>query len=860
MDAAAVDVRPSPWYGWLALVLPATARRFRVADPELAIALSCAGGELADRAPDVEIVEARAVSGDAECAIVPYRSPELAARPRALRGVERFSRSALLKAQIAQARRELTNRGYPTQRVLTWDRGVAVRLVGQRPTRVQTFAHRFPLNAVVMGTRDGHTATSFDAAVEAAAAGGNRIRVDSILLAASGVLVAIGNVVVRVGVGPAARRILEQRTALETLRGLEPPPAVAERAPWVLRDGNSGLTDWSVERLLPGRRSGPVVSGRLAADCLEFLVGLHRCTGTGCLSLEDSAEVVAGVASPRAAAAIRSLSNRLDDSLADVPRGFGHGDFWSGNLLVDAGRLVGVVDWPSAGPGHLPLLDLLHLKANETRELTGRHLGSIVVDDLLGLVEAGGDALIREYCEQIEFEAGPALLSDLLQAYWLQALAHEFLDPDRDPHQSASRAWREVNVERVIRTFAGPEMATTARPRDGRSNGGRRRRAGHAYVVTDADELRALEPEWTALAERRGNPFVSPDWFWAWLRTCGRRDRPFVPILETENGRLRGIVPLVASGPRRLGVLHFAGAAFGDYFHPAAAPGEDETETAAAAAAALAARRREWGILVADYVDRESGWFEQLVHDGSATLAATRYHDRPSVYRSVALSGLDWDAYLATRSINMRGQVRRKLRALERDHAVAFRETTSSATLRRDMETLFDLHRQRWATDRSTVFSTPAARDFHLQFAEAALARNWLRLWTLEVDGAPVAAWYGWRLGDRYLYYQAGFDPAWSRYSPGFLLLAHTVRAAIEEGAPTYDMLLGDEPFKSRFADVERTAETLVLTRAIHPARALVAADAALRRTARRLPRTAYAPLRTALSPMLRRWPVRTAP
>lgn len=50
-------------------------------------------------------------------------------------------------------------------------------------------------------------------------------------------------------------------------------------------------------------------------------------------------------------------------------------------------------------------------------------------------------------------------------------------------------------------------------------------------------------------------------------------------------------------------------------------------------------------------------------------------------------------------------------------------------------------------------------------------------------------------------------------------------------------MLLGAEPYKSRFANSERAVRTVVLTRSAHPARLLIAAEAALWRTQRRLPR-----------------------
>jgi hypothetical protein len=100
---------------------------------------------------------------------------------------------------------------------------------------------------------------------------------------------------------------------------------------------------------------------------------------------------------------------------------------------------------------------------------------------------------------------------------------------------------------------------------------------------------------------------------------------------------------------------------------------------------------------------------------------------------------------------------------------------------------------------------------------------------------APVAAWYGWSYGGRYAYYLAGFDPAWSRHSVGLLLLAHTIRAAAEEGAAEYDLLRGDEDYKDRFATGRRYAVTRIATPPLHPLR-LAALFEIARETGRRLP------------------------
>lgn len=125
------------------------------------------------------------------------------------------------------------------------------------------------------------------------------------------------------------------------------------------------------------------------------------------------------------------------------------------------------------------------------------------------------------------------------------------------------------------------------------------------------------------------------------------------------------------------------------------------------------------------------------------------------------------------------------------------------------MTALFALHHARWGA-ASEAF-TPAREALHREVAAAALREGWLRLWLLEVAGAPVAVWYGFRSGGREWYYQAGRDPAFERDSIGFVLLAHTLRAAIEDGVTEYRMLRGDEAYKSRFATREDELQTRVL-------------------------------------------------
>ena len=106
----------------------------------------------------------------------------------------------------------------------------------------------------------------------------------------------------------------------------------------------------------------------------------------------------------------------------------------------------------------------------------------------------------------------------------------------------------------------------------------------------------------------------------------------------------------------------------------------------------------------------------------------------------------------------------------------------------------------------------------------------------MEVDGRAAAAWYGWRIGDRYAYYQGGFDESFSSSSIGTLLLAHTIESAIEEGASVYDLLLGTEDYKLRFATGERRVRDMIVSSAFHPVRLSALGEGAVRRPIERLP------------------------
>ena len=221
---------------------------------------------------------------------------------------------------------------------------------------------------------------------------------------------------------------------------------LASRVPATLARGREGVASWSLERRLEGGPAPREPSPALEEDEVAFLAALFALPGSDADQPSAAADAEAlGLAGLDAAA----WADRVLDGL---PRGWSHGDFFPGNLLVAAGRLAGVVDWQSAAPGELPFLDLLQLVAHRRREEHGASHAETVLAQLVPWARRGGDATAAAYAEAIGVESSPELLEALVTAYWLRRAA---FDARVYPSRVTPR-WRRRNLDPMLAAL-GPD-------------------------------------------------------------------------------------------------------------------------------------------------------------------------------------------------------------------------------------------------------------------------------------------------------------------------------------------------------------------------------------------------------------------
>ena len=318
-------------------------------------------------------------------------------------------------------------------------------------------------------------------------------------------------------------------------------------------------------------------------------------------------------------------------------------------------------------------------------------------------------------------------------------------------------------------------------------------------VVEPVNDLGALLDEWSELGQRTGNLFATWEWSSTWWNELGAGRSLLAAACRDEGGALVGLLPAYVArktGPVRL--IRLVGHGQGDRLGPICMPADRER---VAAALRVALRSKPWAnaLIVAEQLPGEEGW-AALLHGRVLSREASPV---------LELATSEWDEFLAGRSANLRQQLRSKERRLAREHDVRYRLIEDAEALPEALDVLFALHGTRWGEAGTSAYGR--AQSFHRAFATRALERGWLRLWFLEVNGSPVAAWHGFRFGGADWYYQSGRDPAWDRYSVGLVLLAHTIRDCVESGISRYLLLRGDEPYKQRFATGDPGLETVAL-------------------------------------------------
>ena len=168
-----------------------------------------------------------------------------------------------------------------------------------------------------------------------------------------------------------------------------------------------------------------------------------------------------------------------------------------------------------------------------------------------------------------------------------------------------------------------------------------------------------------------------------------------------------------------------------------------------------------------------------------------------------------WEGYLQLLKKKDRHELERKTRKVNREARMVFQKVCNSNRIREDMEDFFTLHRV--SRREKAGFMSSIMSSYFLSIGELFAQRGWLNLSFLTAEDKKIAAIIGFEYLDTLYVYNSGYEPNYSLWSPGIVLMGLVVKDCIERGFKRVDFLRGNEPYKYNFGAVDNKVYKLIL-------------------------------------------------
>ncbi|MEP7134964.1 MAG: GNAT family N-acetyltransferase [Chloroflexota bacterium] len=196
--------------------------------------------------------------------------------------------------------------------------------------------------------------------------------------------------------------------------------------------------------------------------------------------------------------------------------------------------------------------------------------------------------------------------------------------------------------------------------------------------------------------------------------------------------------------------------------------------------------------------------------DNSPTLAALKadseqrgWNYQEEIYRPtprIALNG-SFEEYLAKIDKKQRHEIKRKMRRAAESGRVRFYVIDKDVDIEPELESFFHLMIQ---DPGKAEFLHEVMRDQMSKSIRIAHDQGYLWLAFLEVDGVKAAASLNFDYKNKLWGYNSGVSREHMEFSPGWVLMGHTIQWCCENGRSEFDFMRGDEDYKYRFGGVNR--------------------------------------------------------
>lgn len=322
--------------------------------------------------------------------------------------------------------------------------------------------------------------------------------------------------------------------------------------------------------------------------------------------------------------------------------------------------------------------------------------------------------------------------------------------------------------------------------------------------INEYDQFLELREQWNDVLSKSEDNDVFSTWEWlsTWWRHYGK-ERELMILLAEEGEKIVAIAPLMYSIYKLFGLklrrIEFLGTEHTDYRNFILT--EKKAESLKLFLRYLS--KLDWDCLefrnipeTAESIANLRGILGKTHMQNERVLSTCFYMPLP----------VSWGVFLKERSENLRRQLRRHMKRLKQKYSVTFKRQDDINSVQQGVETIVHLHQKRWNSKgfQGTFGADPRFRDFTLDVSKCFAEKKWLNLSFISADDKPISGGLSFEYNNTLYLYHLGYDPAYSKFGVGNLLISHLIEDSIQKGKARFDFLNGPELFKKRWASLSR--------------------------------------------------------
>jgi len=330
--------------------------------------------------------------------------------------------------------------------------------------------------------------------------------------------------------------------------------------------------------------------------------------------------------------------------------------------------------------------------------------------------------------------------------------------------------------------------------------------------ISSEEEFLSLKDKWNNLLEKVSNNtiFLTWEWLFSWWKFYNDGQNLLILIAKDEEQNLIAIAPLMISKKKvspglSLKTIQFIGTGKGgsDYLDFIIIDGREE-EFLNLFFNYLKEHSFIWDLIELSDI-REDAYTLKIIEMIVKKIGFRLQKRQKSTCPYISLPK-EWELYLQSLSKKMSKNVTYQTRRLVKNYQTEFEVCRDVNKLEEIIEKFLEQHTRRFQPEPRWV-------NFIKEITNRFFEKGWLKLNCLRINEEIVAVLFNFVYSEKEYYFQSGFNPKWSKFSVGTVLIGFSIKDAISNGLKEFDFLKGGEKYKYNWTSNERKTMRVFIIR-----------------------------------------------